>query len=42
MYVAADATALAIIGRNDRVSSFKGVNSLSGTFNVDWFYGGSS
>lgn len=42
MYVAADDTALAIIGRNDRVSSFKGVNSLSGTFNVDWFYGGSS
>jgi hypothetical protein len=33
---------LATIGWNDRVSSFKGRNSETGRFNVDWFAGGSS
>jgi hypothetical protein len=34
--------ALAAIGWNDRVSSFKGRNSETGRFYVDWFAGGSS
>lgn len=33
---------LAVIGWNDKVSSFKGRNSESGRFYVDWFHGGSS
>ena len=33
---------LATIGWNDRVSSFKGRNSETGRFNVDWFAGGSA
>ena len=42
MYVADDYTILATIGWNDRISSFRAVNSQAGTFYVDWFYGGSS
>jgi hypothetical protein len=34
--------ALATIGWNDRVSSFKGRNSETGRFYTDWFAGGSS
>jgi hypothetical protein len=33
---------LAVIGWNDKVSSFKGRNSETGRFYVDWFHGGSS
>ena len=33
---------LVVIGWNDKVSSFKGRNSESGRFYVDWFHGGSS
>jgi hypothetical protein len=41
MNVSQDYSALAVIGWNDRISSFKGRNSQNGTFYVDWFYGGS-
>jgi hypothetical protein len=41
MNVAQDYDILALIGWNDRVSSFKARNSLSGRFFVDWFGGGS-
>jgi hypothetical protein len=37
-----DYDTLATIGWNDRTSSFKGRNSESGRFYVDWFHGGSS
>jgi len=40
--VSQDYDALAVIGWNDRVGSFKGRNSESGRFHVDWFHGGSS
>ena len=39
MNVSQDYSALALIGWNDRISSFKGRNSETGTFYVDWFYG---
>jgi hypothetical protein len=41
MTMAQDYTALALIGWNDRISSFKARNGETGTFFVDWFYGGS-
>jgi hypothetical protein len=40
MHVSQDYSALSLIGWNDRISSFKGRNSETGTFYVDWFYGG--
>jgi hypothetical protein len=40
MQVSQDYPVLAYIGWNDRVSSFKGRNSLSGYFFTDWFYSG--
>jgi hypothetical protein len=40
MNVSEDYSALSLIGWNDRISSFKGRNSESGAFYVDWFYGG--
>lgn len=40
MYVSEDYTVLALIGWNDRISSFRGVNSETGHFYQDWFYGG--
>jgi hypothetical protein len=40
MHVSQDYTVLATIGWNDRISSYKGRNSETGTFFVDWFYGG--
>jgi hypothetical protein len=40
MNVSQDYSALSLIGWNDRISSFKGRNSETGTFYVDWFYGG--
>jgi hypothetical protein len=40
MNVSQDYSALSLIGWNDRISSFKGRNSESGTFYTDWFYGG--
>jgi hypothetical protein len=42
MAVSQDYSALSLIGWNDRISSFKGRNSETGTFYTDWFYGGSS
>ncbi|HEV8282164.1 MAG TPA: hypothetical protein VGQ02_09915 [Candidatus Limnocylindrales bacterium] len=33
---------LSVVGWNDRASSFKGRNSETGRFYVDWFHGGSS
>jgi hypothetical protein len=42
MYVSDDYSALSSIGWNDRISSYKAVNSETGTFFTDWFYGGSS
>ena len=41
MSVSQDYSALATIGWNDRVSSFRGRNSETGTFYTDWFYSGS-
>ncbi len=41
MIVSEDYTVLALIGWNDRISSFKAVNSQAGSFYEDWFYGGS-
>ena len=40
MYVSQDYSVLAFIGWNDRISSFKAVNSETGLFWTDWFYGG--
>lgn len=40
MSISQDYDALAVIGWNDRVSSFKGRNSESGKFTRDWFGGG--
>lgn len=42
LYISSNYTVLATIGWNDRVSSFKGRNSISGRFWTDWFYGGTS
>jgi hypothetical protein len=40
MQVSQDYTVLAGIGWNDRISSFKARNGLTGSFYTDWFYGG--
>ena len=40
MNVSQDYSVLALIGWNDRISSFKARNSETGTFYTDWFYGG--
>jgi hypothetical protein len=42
MHVSQDYSVLATIGWNDRISSFKGRNSETGSFNTDWFYGGTT
>ena len=42
MYISQDYSVLATIGWNDRISSFRGLNSQGGVFFVDWFYSGSS
>ncbi len=42
MYMSADYTVLALIGWNDRISSFWGLNGQDGHFFTDWFYGGNS
>jgi hypothetical protein len=41
MYFSADYSALALIGWNDRISSFIGQNSGSANFWTDWFFSGS-
>lgn len=41
MYISSNYSALATVGWNDRISSFKGRNSQSGKFWTDWFYSGS-
>jgi hypothetical protein len=41
MTMSQDYTVLATIGWNDRISSFKALNSETGKFHWDWFYGGS-
>jgi hypothetical protein len=40
MYVSQDYGALALLGWNDRISSFKAQNSETGSFHWDWLYGG--
>jgi hypothetical protein len=40
MYISQDYTVLAGIGWNDRISSFVALNSETGHFFSDWFYGG--
>lgn len=42
MNVSQDYNALAWIGWNDKISSFKARNSETGRFYTDWFYGGST
>jgi hypothetical protein len=42
MNVSQDYSALSLIGWNDRISSFRGRNSETGSFYVDWFYGGTA
>ena len=42
LHASQDYSALTFIGWNDRISSFKGRNSETGTFYVDWFYSGTS
>ena len=42
MNMSQDYAVLATIGWNDRISSFKGRNSETGTFFTDWFNGGST
>ena len=41
MYVSQDYDALAIVGWNDRIRSYRGLNAGLGTFWTDWFAGGS-
>lgn len=41
LHASQDYGVLALIGWNDRISSFKGRNNETGTFYTDWFYGGS-
>jgi hypothetical protein len=41
MYMSQDYSALVTIGWNDRISSYRALNSESGHFFTDWFYGGS-
>lgn len=40
MYLSQDYSILAFIGWNDRISSFRGINSQSGVFWTDWLYSG--
>ena len=40
MNVSQNYSVLALIGWNDRISSFKARNNETGTFYVDWFYSG--
>jgi hypothetical protein len=40
MYLSQDYSALAAIGWNDRISSFRALNGETGSFHWDWFYGG--
>jgi len=40
MNVSQDYSVLSLIGWNDRIGSFRGRNSETGSFFVDWFYGG--
>lgn len=40
MHVSADYDALAWVGWNDRVSSYKAKNGETGVFYTDWFHGG--
>jgi hypothetical protein len=40
MHVSQDYNILALIGWNDRISSFRGRNYESGVFFTDWFYSG--
>jgi hypothetical protein len=40
MYVSQDYSILGYIGWNDRISSFRGVNSQAGVFWTDWLYTG--
>jgi hypothetical protein len=42
MYVSQNYDALFTIGWNDRVSSYQGLNSASGTFWTDWFSSGTA
>jgi hypothetical protein len=42
MNVSQDYSTLAVIGWNDRIGSFKGRNSETGMFFIDWFYGGAA
>ncbi|MEW5992394.1 MAG: hypothetical protein AB1736_13765 [Chloroflexota bacterium] len=40
MVMSQDYSVLAWIGWNDRISSFRALNSETGSFHWDWFYGG--
>jgi hypothetical protein len=40
MIVSQDYTVLATVAWNDRISSFQALNSETGSFHWDWFYGG--
>lgn len=42
MNVSQDYSVLSLIGWNDRIGSFKARNSETGSFYVDWFYGGTA
>ena len=42
MVVSEDYPVLATLGWNDRISSFKALNSETGAFHIDWFYGGTT
>jgi hypothetical protein len=42
MYVSQNYDALFTIGWNDRISSYQGLNSASGTFWTDWFASGTA
>lgn len=41
MYISQDYDMLALVGWNDRIRSYKAVNSALGTFWTDWFGNGS-
>jgi hypothetical protein len=42
MHISEDYSVLALLGWNDRISSFKGRSGESGHFFKDWFYGGTA
>jgi hypothetical protein len=42
LVISQDYDTLAVVGWNDRISSFKGRNSETGKFNTDWFGSGST